>query len=77
VLVFALVLIAAPVFMFVLVAMPPTISPGLSSISMPSVRRLVVHSVKIRLANADLSTAIVTAAFAADQRDVFNAQRGG
>src|SRR5262249_12965889 len=67
--------VVAPMFVFVLVLMPPTTSPGLSGISIPPVRVRPEHS---RPINATLPTAIVVAApLTADQRGVFNGGRSG
>jgi len=74
-LVFTFTLITAPVFMFVLVMMPPTTSPGLAGVSIPPVRARAVHSVESRPMDADLPTAIVAAPLAADQRGAFNGER--
>ena len=71
-------LVVAPMFMFVLVLMPPTTSPGLSGISIPPVRVRPVHPIESRPMNANLPTAIVVAApLTADQRGVFNGGRSG
>jgi hypothetical protein len=76
-LVFTFMLVTAPIFMFVLVTMPPTTSPGLAGVFMPpvSVRARPVHSVESRPMDADLPTPVIAAPLAADQRDPFNGER--
>jgi hypothetical protein len=79
ILVFAFALVATPMFMLVLVFIPPTTAPGLSGEPIPSIGRVrpiwLVHPVA-RPMNANLPTAVVAAPLAADQRGVFKGGSG-
>ena len=68
-------LVVPPMFMLVLVMMPPTTSPGLSGVPIPLVRVRPVHPIESRPMNADLPTAIVAAPLAADQHNAFDGER--